>query len=143
MILAHGFPLATSDIDAVPVGLDLFTLDSYVKKVAKELGLPADWLNSYYSTFTHVLPSDYGNRLKPVLILDKLEVLALSKDDLLIMKCFAGRQKDVSHAKALMKKGANIKFIEKHIESLYELKIPGARNALDFLDDLLDQVSRQ
>ena len=51
MVLAHGFPLATSDIDAVPLGMELVELDSFIKQVAKELELPADWLNPYFSAF--------------------------------------------------------------------------------------------
>jgi hypothetical protein len=40
MILAHKFPLATSDIDAVAKGIELFELDPLVKKVAEQLSLP-------------------------------------------------------------------------------------------------------
>ena len=39
MVLAHGFPLATSDIDAVPKGMDIATLDLHVKAVARKRGV--------------------------------------------------------------------------------------------------------
>lgn len=139
MILAHDLPLATTDIDGVPTGISTDELDVLVKQVAAELEIPVDWLNPYYSTFTHVLPSDYGSRLQEVMAGQQLTALALSKDDLLIMKCFAGRQKDVSHAKALIKRGARVDFAETHIESLRKRSIPGAQKALDFLDDVVDQ----
>ena len=140
MVLAYNFPLATSDIDGFPVGADMAELDKLIKKVAKELMIPGDWLNPYFSTFTHVLPSDYGTRLKPIGSYKKLSVEALSLSDLLIMKCFAGRQKDVVHAKALIKKGADIKFVESHLEHLKKRNIPGAIKSLEFLDDILDQI---
>lgn len=142
MLLAHHFPLQTSDVDAIPAsGSSVEELDPLVKDVAKELGLAADWLNPYFSTFTHVLPDDYGDRLQSVWSGARLTVLALSKDDLLIMKCFAGRLKDRQHAKALLERGARVRFVEAHLESLKHRRIPGAEKALDFLDEVLDVVN--
>jgi hypothetical protein len=137
IILTHLFPLATTDIDAVPgAGTTPEELDPLIKEVAKELGLPTDWLNPYYSTFTHVLPSDYGNRLIQVAQYSRLCVLALSKDDLLIMKCFAARMKDRAHSIALIRAGADTRRVELHIESLIRKKIPNAEKAMDFLDEV-------
>jgi hypothetical protein len=138
MILAHGFPLATSDIDAVPKEVPFDVLDALVKKVAKKLSLAPDWLNPYYGTFAHTLPVDYGERLKSVFKGKYLEALALGKEEMLIMKCFAGRAKDIAHARALLKKGADVAKVERHIEMLLSKKIMGAQKALDFLDDLLE-----
>ncbi len=140
MILAHHFPLATSDIDAVPRGMDLSEIDDAIKQVAQELNIPKDWLNPYFSTFTHTLPLSYGDRLVRVFAGARLTADALSVDDLLIMKCFAHRQKDVAHARALIKAGANVTFVGDHIESLLEKRIPGAEAALDFLDDVSDKL---
>lgn len=139
MVLAHKFPLATEDVDAFSKGIELDKLDELVKQVAKKLGIPPDWLNPYFSTFTHVLPSDYAERLVNVGKFKNLTVQALGTEDLLIMKCFAGRAKDIPHAKALIKSKPNLKFVEDHIYGLSKRKIPGSDRALDFLDDLLDQ----
>ncbi len=136
MILAHNYPLATTDLDAISKSMTPEELDPFVKKIAREQDLPPDWLNPYFSTFTHTLPQDYGDRLKSVFKGEKLEVLALGREDLLIMKCFAARAKDVSHARALVRAGADIKFVENHIEKLRAKRIPGADRALDFLDEL-------
>jgi len=35
MILAYAYPLATSDIDAVPKGMEIHELDHYVKLVSR------------------------------------------------------------------------------------------------------------
>jgi hypothetical protein len=139
MILAHGFPLATTDIDAVPRGMEIAALDVLVKKIAAEQDLMPDWLNPYFSTFAHTLPADYGGRLVEVFSGRYLRVQALGRDEMLIMKCFAHRQKDVGHAKALVRSGANLDRVQKRIEELLAKKIPGAREALDFFDDILDQ----
>lgn len=55
-----------------------------------------------------------------------MRVFALGKTDLLIMKCFAGREEDLLHAKLLIKKGADLSKAESHIESLIKKRIPGA-----------------
>lgn len=52
MIFAHNFPLATTDVDAIPKGIEPAELDELAKKIAVELLLPSDWLNSYFSTFS-------------------------------------------------------------------------------------------
>ncbi|MBI4404621.1 MAG: hypothetical protein HY537_10690 [Deltaproteobacteria bacterium] len=136
MTLAHHFPLSTADIDGIPAaGMSVTELDCLIKKVASELSLQVDWLNPYYSTFAHVLPADYGSRLITVAKFSHLTVEALSKEDLLIMKCFAGRQKDVVHARALVRGGAKIAFVRNHIEFLKSRRIPKADQALDFLSE--------
>ena len=137
MVLAHNFPLATSDIDGVPAaGMTIDEMAPFIREVASELSIPQDWLNPYYSSFAHVLPSDYGSRLIRVCDLPRLKVDALSKDDLLIMKCFAARQKDTLHARTLARNGARLDFVRSHIDSLGKRKIPGAEKALNFLTEV-------
>ena len=138
LALAHGLALSTHDIDAVPRGMSLAEIDGHVKAVAAELGLPGDWLNPYFSTFSHTLPEDYEGRLIRVFDGKRLKADALGKEEMLIMKCFAGRMKDVSHARALLRKGADRRFVERHLEHLLSRGIPGAREAIDFLDELED-----
>ena len=140
MILAHHFPLSTTDIDAIAKGISFDELDPLVKLVAKELDLAPDWLNPWFSSFSHTLPSDFSDRLIKVFKGRQLEALALGATDLLVMKCFAHRQKDVGHAKALVKAGADIEIVRNHIEKLLDKKIPQADEAIEFLEDILDQL---
>lgn len=143
MILAYDFTLTTTDIDGIPShGFTPEEIDKYVKEIAQEKNIPVDWLNPYFSTFTHVLPSDYGNRLAHVFHENNLKVLALSKTDLLIMKCFAARMKDRSHAVELIAKDADVNLAEKHIEYLITRRIPKATQALDFLDEMIDLAKK-
>lgn len=140
MIFAHNFPLATTDVDAIPRGIEQAELDVLTKKIAIDLNLPSDWLNGYFSTFAYVVLPDYEVNLIEVFSGSHLIVKCLSKEDMLIMKCFAHRPKDVSHAKALLKQGVDLDKVEKHIELLKSKKISEAQKALDFLDDLLEQM---
>lgn len=140
MILAHQFPIATTDVDAVPKGMSIDELDPLVKKISVSLGLPPDWLNPYFGTFAVNLPADFDSRLIQVFSGKKLVVEALGKEDMLIMKCFAHRTKDIGHVKALLKLGADTSMVEKHIESLKRKQIPGCDEALDFLDTIIDEI---
>lgn len=138
MVLAHGYPLATADIDAIPKNVSFDEIDASVKKVAMKLGLPGDWLNPYFSSFTHVLPADFSSRVIRVFSGRHLEVDALGREDMLIMKCFAHRPKDLGHARALLKAGVDMAIVEGAIESCLGRGVPGAQTALDFLDELVE-----
>lgn len=142
MLLAYDFPLATQDIDAIfyKCGIKESDVHDDVVAVATKLGLPMDWLNPYFENFLYTLPPDYESRLKPVFQGANLVVNALSKEDLLVLKCFAGRDKDVGHARALIKKNADVDFVRAHIFTMIDARIPKAQEASDFLDDLLDEL---
>lgn len=142
MVLAYHFPVATQDLDAIFFQSEIKEADvsEDIQGVAKELNLPKDWLNPYFSTFLFSLPPDYHTRLIEAFKGKYLIVYALGITDLLILKCFAGREKDIGHARALIKKGADTDLVEKHIRNLLEKRIPKSQEALDFLFDLLDEL---
>lgn len=136
MLLAHGLPVRTRDVDAYTATGHLDDLGPVLREVAQEVGFASDWLNPYFETFTHVLPPDYGSRLQEVFAGKRLRVMALGVEDLLVMKCFAGREKDVGHARALLRKKPDLAIVDGRIQQLIEKGIKGAREAGDFLDDL-------
>ena len=138
MLLSYNFPLATADIDGIPSGVTMEEMDIFIKQITQEQGLSGDWLNPYFSSFTHVLPGDYKQRLVPAFSGQRLTVHALGKEDLLVMKCFAHRRKDVPHARALVRQGARVAFVGQHIEQLKQKNIPKATEALDFLDEIIE-----
>lgn len=141
-VLAHRIPLATMDIDGIPyqTTMTLPELDIYVKKVATKCHIPSDWLNPYFSSFTFSLPADYGQRLVAVYEGTQLTALALGKEDLVIMKCFAGRAKDVSHVAALLKQGLDTDLVLDHLTRCIEKNLPNAQKAEDFFYEICDQV---
>jgi hypothetical protein len=98
MALAYDSRRATRDIDAVfqPHGLVL----EEAREVARELGLPAWWLNEQASAY--VAPS--GDSAAPrVFDHPGLRVSAASPDHLLAMKVLAGRRRDVEDIRLLVK----------------------------------------
>lgn len=143
MVLAYGHPLATQDVDAFTArgGLTMSELDAAAKETARDLDIEPDWLNPHFETYTHVLPRDYSARLRQVFRGERLEVDALGPEDLLVMKCFAGRDKDLPHARALMRApGLDVEIIDRHLSALGERGHRGAAAAADFFDDLRDEA---
>jgi hypothetical protein len=127
-------------VDAYPVKGRLEDLGPAILEVAREVGLAPDWLNPHFETFAHVLPADYRARLREVFAGRRLRVAALGVEDLLLMKCFAGREKDVGHARALLRRDPDLSLVERRIEELIERGVPGAREAADFLDDIQEEA---
>lgn len=142
MLLAHEVPLSTNDIDGLPIDSQITPaeLDPLIKAVARDLSISAHWYNDYFNTFTYALPKDFRSRLKEVFRGKNLTVKALGKEDLLIMKCFAGREKDIGHARALLKRGADKEFVANHLEKLAEKNLPGTDRAMAFLEDLIMEI---
>ena len=138
MMLAYRLPVRTMDVDAYPREGSLDEILPAVRAVAKEHGLPPDWINPWFETFAYVLPPDYGTRLRPVFQAERLTVTALGVEDLLVMKCFAGREKDVGHARALLKRDPDLGLVERRIQELADKRVAGAQDALDFFDDLTE-----
>lgn len=141
MIMGHQFPLSTSDVDAVSKNSSLLEIENEIKQVGAELNLPADWLNPHFSSFMFVLPHDFETRLINVFDKKFLSVFSLGSEDMILMKCFAHRAKDIGHTKFLLKKNANLKIVENQIELLKQKKIVGAKEAFDFLDGILEEIS--
>ena len=72
---------------------------------------------------------------------DCLEVLVLGPEDLLIMKLHAGRPKDDTHIRRLLKtQKINLGFVEDHLHELIDKNIPGSEKALDRLDQYLEDL---
>lgn len=142
MLLAYDVPLATMDIDGLltETSVTAAEFDSLVKAVAFEMKISPHWFNSFFDSFTYTIPIDYKERLTKIYNGKFLHVSAFGKEELLLMKCFSGREKDIGHAKALVKRGADIDLVESQIEKLKEKAVPGAQKAMDFLEDVCEQV---
>jgi hypothetical protein len=138
MMLGYGLPVRTMDVDAYPRDGSLDEIMPAVREVAKAHGLPPDWINPWFETFAYVLPPDYGARLRPVFRGERLTVTVLGVEDLLVMKCFAGREKDVGHARALLRRDPDLGLVERRIQELADRGVAGGQDALDFLDDLTE-----
>ena len=142
MVLAYNHPVATQDVDAFAAkgGLHMGELDALARQVGDQLNVRPDWLNAHFETFAGVLPSDYGTRLRRVYEGQQLTADALGPEDLLVMKCFAGRDKDRPHARKLIKLAKDLEVVERQLTDLALRRYPGAAKAADYFDDLRDEA---
>lgn len=142
MILAYNHPIATQDVDAFAAkgGLRVADLDAMARLVADDLDIEPGWLNAHFETFTVVLPADYATRLRLVFSGKHLRIEALGPEDLLIMKCFAGRDKDLPHARKLIRLAGDLNVVDRQLDYLVSRNYPGAERAVDFFDDLRDEA---
>ena len=86
------------------------------------------------------MPNDYASRLIRVFDGEHLVVDALGAEDLLVMKCFAGRDKDRAHAVRLVKQAGDLDIVDRQLSLLLEKRIPGADKAADYFDDLRERL---
>lgn len=141
MVIAHGYPGHTEDVDAVPVNSDFETIKSLAEQVAKKLNLDHDWLNPHYGAFVIYLPDDARSRMESVYTGKHLQVDSLSATDVLIMKLMAGRFKDQSHIKFLFNQDVDLKIVE---DRLIELQKKGiykkeVDKAIEIFDRMTDE----
>ena len=143
MVLAYNIPLHTQDVDAFPVQSgQLAAIQATANVVAHELDIAPDWLNQHFETFTFVLPDDYASRLRNVFQGRWLRADALGPEDLLVMKCMAGREKDRPHARRLMREVTDLDVVDRRLSELEQKGIAKAAQACDFFDDLKEEVFR-
>jgi hypothetical protein len=142
MILAYDHPLATEDVDAFPRrgSPRLAEIDALAKQTARTLGIASDWLNQHFETFTFVLPDDYAARLRNVYRGKHLSVEALGPEDILVMKCFAGRDKDRPHARRLMQVATDLDVVDRQLSVLASKRVANADRAAAYFDDLRDEL---
>lgn len=118
LILAYDFKDVTADTDFFSsTSIDVFKDE--IDRVARDLQISSDWLNSNFSFFSHYLPQDYGSRLIRVFSGQSLKVDCLGSTDVLIMKFMALRQKDMNHISFLLAQSdTDLDIIEKRLDEL-------------------------
>ncbi len=141
MLYCYGSPLGTWDIDAIPKKISYPEIQDLIQQVSKQLHLPRDWLNTWYSSFTHTLPKEFLHRLKQIFKGKKLQAFALGPEDMLILKCCAHRAKDVSHARTLVQNHADSSMVMKHLEFLRKKRILPDDQAIEFLEDIMEECN--
>lgn len=86
--------------------------------VARELLLPARWLNSDVQLRRDALPDAWRQRRIHVGVYGRLSVWAASRQDLIAMKVIAGRAQDLEDLTAMRVRRDEIEFVRTHLASL-------------------------
>lgn len=89
-------------------------------EVARQRGLPADWLNRDARMYAHLLPLGWRGRCQTVGQFGPLTVLAISRRDLMAMKLMgaAVRPQDLEDILAMRPTAADVTFLHEHLNRL-------------------------
>jgi nucleotide-binding universal stress UspA family protein len=100
-LLVHVLPgsVTTSDVDAIcfrpPDGVEEILRAADL--VADQQGIAKGWLNTEAGLFVNAMPPAWENRRVDIGTFGRLQVFAISRADLIAMKFYAHRERDLEH----------------------------------------------
>jgi len=118
LILSGELTRATSDCDVIFSNPDMGRLQEDIRAVADNMNLPAGWLNGSIQSYLDILPPDYRTRLKTLPAQGKLEVAVLNRRDVMVMKLFAARARDLEDIATLQPTSAELEFVRNQLPRL-------------------------
>ncbi len=112
--------VTTGDVDAISVlpADQWHRVQEAAALVTTALGLPANWLNRDVGLHRLALPPDYRSRLVIVGEFGSLTVKAIGRLDLIAMKFYAHRQRDVEHLLEFSPTGQEKRFVLDYLNAL-------------------------
>lgn len=123
LLMAFDLERGTVDVDAVEAvpGLDE-AFRRAIREVAEEMELAPNWLNDSAKGYVGVLASGYRKRRRHVGDFGRLRVHALGRRDLILLKLFAMRAKDVEDLRELKPTVEEIEFVRRNLERLSRIR---------------------
>jgi hypothetical protein len=102
----------TDDGDVVESSVDFGRLLDAVRTVEVVEQTPSGWLNTSIQAYTHVLPDDFRTRLVRLPLLQQLDVSVLGRSDVILMKVYAHRPRDLQDLLAVTPTPEELAFVE-------------------------------
>lgn len=135
LILGDSLQRPTDDADIVSSEPGIDALQPLIRDVADASHLPPGWLNGSIQAYTYILAPDYVERLRTLPPFGRLRVALLSRVDILLMKVFALRARDVDDLRALAPTASERAFVARQIDRL-AIREPVKADAMRaFLDE--------
>ena len=136
LLLAGELDRRTDDGDVVESSVDFARLLDSVRKVEMIEQAPAGWLNTSIQSYTHVLPADFRTRLVRLPRMGRLDVSLLGRPDVVLMKAYAGRERDLQDLIAVAPSPEELAFVERHAPRIAEREPAKAAEMRDVVTDL-------
>ena len=142
LILRNALRRGTNDGDVLASHPDLGRLQAAIRAVAHARGLPEGWLNSSVQSYKEVLPPDYETRITTLPPFGHLHVSLVGRRDVIVMKFFSGRPKDLSDLIELRPTPAELAFVARQLPRLAKVDPERTKRMQVVLDAWPDQTSR-
>jgi hypothetical protein len=105
----------TDDGDVVESSVDFGRLLDAIRTVEVIEQAPPGWLNTSIQAYTHVLPADYRTRLIRLPPLERLDVSLLGRPDVILMKVYGHRSRDLQDLLAVAPRADELAFVEQQL----------------------------
>jgi hypothetical protein len=135
LILADALQRPTDDGDIVTSEPGLDQLQPLIRDVANAEQLPPGWLNGSIQSYTYILPRGYTSRLVTLPPFGRLRVSLLSRRDILLMKVYGMRARDVEDIRALKPTAEELAFVGGEITRIAAKEPEKGRDMRAFLDE--------
>ena len=136
LLLTGALDRLTNDGDVVESTPEFPALLDAVRRVEVVEQAPPGWLNTSVQSYVHVLPPDYRTRLVPLGRMGRLEVSLLGRPDVVLMKVYASRPRDLSDLLAVGVTDAELAHAERRVSAIGEKEPDKAARMRDTLADL-------
>jgi hypothetical protein len=93
------------------------------------------WLNGSAQTYAEILPPDYESRLQSLPPFGRLQVMVLHRQDVLVMKLYAGRPRDLADIATLAPTAAELQFARGELPRLRRIDEGRAERMRAVLDE--------
>ena len=143
LILTGALQRPTADGDVIESSPDLGRLSLTVRQVEAVEEIPAGWLNGSIQSYAYVLPPDYRARLVRLPPFDPrglLTVSLLSRQDVILMKVFGQRPRDVQDVVVLRPTPNELAFVEAQIPRIARHEPEKAQAMRDLIADLAAEL---
>jgi hypothetical protein len=136
LILRGELQRATTDCDVLRSRPDIGRLQSAIHAVAVRCGLVGGWLNGSAQTYAEIVPPDFESRVHSMPAFDRLQVLILDRQDVMVMKLFAGRPRDLADIAALAPTTSELQFARRELLRLKAIDEERSERMSAMLDEL-------
>jgi Nucleotidyltransferase of unknown function (DUF6036) len=134
LILTGELPRATSDFDVLYSDPDMGQLQEDIRAIADQFNLTPEWLNGSIQSYLDVLPPDYQTRLRTFPTRGNLHIALLHRQDVIVMKLFAGRPRDLNDVAVLQPTLEELDFVRHELSRLELIDPARSLRIQSFLD---------
>lgn len=135
LILSKELRRPTDDGDVVASEPEIGNLQELIRNVADREGLPPGWLSGSIQSYTHVLPKDYERRLVSLPSFGHLRVRLLGRPDVILMKVYGMRARDVEDLRAIRPTTEELVFVRAQLPRITAKEPEKAQEMSAFLDE--------